>query len=138
LINDLSTKKLILALDLFNKFEYESNKFGPYSFKLADQIENLCDLKLVKKTKDEKHSSADELNYYGEITAPFRYELTKYGKLIAKDVFEKLDENEQQELNLLKKKFNSKSLHALLSYVYNRIDKEWLEKSEIRDQYVLY
>ena len=123
---------------IFNELDYRPDRFGPYSDKLADQIENLCDLKLIKKTVVNNQDAADELNYYGDIVHPYKFELTKYGEVIAKNVYQNLSPQERIRLTEIKKKFNSKSLHTLLSFVYNTVDEKWLKKSEIKDKYVLY
>jgi len=108
-----------------NELHYKPDNFGPFSDKLSDQIENLVDMQLVKKVRGKYPDLADEFNYYysGE-KIPDKFELTKYGEVLAKNIFEHLKEEEKKKISTIKKEFNSISLDALLSYVYNKSDKK--------------
>lgn len=123
--------------DIFSELNYKPDNFGPFSDKLADQIENLVDLKLISRSKGKNPELADEFNYYyTETKIPDKFELTMYGEALAKEIFAQLTDEERNKIIHVKEKFNTIPLDALLSFLYNTISEEWLEHSKIKDKYV--
>ena len=123
--------------DIFMGLGYKADNFGPYSDKLADQLENLVDLKLIERKNGDSNDIADELidnNYYYQKNIT-KYKLNKYGEVVAKKIFNELTDQDKKNIIGIKNKFNSIPLDSLLGFVYNNIPKEYLLNSKIKDKY---
>lgn len=114
-------------------FDFEPDNFGPFSDELQDEIEKLRTVGLIETEVVGGEKGADE--YVAEsYSRPTRFSLTPMGRKIAAKLLED-DADASHALEEIKKRFNSVSLDALLSYVYNNSDEEWLKRSIVKDKY---
>lgn len=121
---------------VFKELNYKGDNFGPFSDRLVDQIENLVDLKLIERTKSSSPDLADEFVYFSDAKIPDKFQLTKYGEVIAKKFFDELSDDDKKRIIGIKKRFNSIPLDSLLYFVYNNVPKEYLDNSRIKGKYV--
>lgn len=109
------------------QFDYESNKYGPYSVDLAVTLEELEDRGLIE-TEEIQNRSGNTVR---------EYKLTDFGYKVTQEI---LNERESElepifnEMSDVKHNHGAKSLDRLLRYVYNKYP-GYTDKSEL-DEYV--
>lgn len=114
----------------FEKFEeeleFEAWKFGPWSSTISlDYPQAMEDLSLLEITKtDDLEIDADSL-----LVVDFQrkdqmsgYKLSEKGREVAKVYYDRLESDEKEKIERLKKIWNEKTLSELLNYVYLRYD----------------
>lgn len=105
-------------------FEFKAYKYGPFDSGVYTTLEELKEKKLIKKTAPEDHASPRD--------EP-KYELTEKGAEEAKDLYEQLDERQQQLLQWVRYQQADRALGSLLSYVYRKYP-DMTTESEISDR----
>lgn len=97
------------------EYEFESYKYGPFSFDLAS---DLSDLSINYELID-----VEEIPFVTSdgISTTSVYSLTNKGKkYVEKEVLTRLDEEQKKAIQLIINKYASLSLDKLLSYVYEK------------------
>ena len=125
-----------------NDFIYEPYNFGPYSSEVFDAIEALINAGLVEANKSSSEGYLDEVDRFqiesqsGENVDNQKntviYSLTEEGRRVASALFQNLNQQERDELTMIKRKFNSINLRKLLQYVYRKYPK-YTTESVIKD-----
>jgi uncharacterized protein YwgA len=123
-------------------FNFDAYNFGPYSSEVFDSVRALINAGLVKSDQLESEGFLDEADRYQieEQTLDTEpgprktvvYSLTPEGEIVASALFNSLTQHEREELESLKKSFNSIELRKLLQYVYRKYPASTTE-SVIRD-----
>lgn len=123
--------------------DYDAYKMGPYSKDLTKNLEELESANIVKSERlkywirDDADPGTQEVDVESsggkEEVESEKYMLTDIGKKIAKDIWEKLGDDERQSMEEFKSFFNSLSLRQLLIYTYERFP-EYTTESEIKDE----
>ncbi|MBB6067857.1 hypothetical protein [Methanococcus maripaludis] len=102
------------------KPEFKPYNYGPYSFDIADNLEQL------------------EWNEYIEIEGEKRrtqsFKLTKKGILEIEEKFEKLNPDLKEKIKILRKGCDELGTDGILKYVYTNYP-EYKEKSKIKNRY---
>lgn len=90
-------------------FEFTAEKYGPHDEGVLDALDCLAEYGYVERTPEAIHDAEHD----GDQLC-----LTPKGKQEAKELYERLSEREQQLVHWVKYKQSTRSLGALLSYVY--------------------
>lgn len=140
----LLAKETILGKLVDQDFSYEPYHFGPYSVEVLDNIEALKELGLVKAVAAPARSYVEESDRY-QVDADSNaveqagnmetFELTDDGIKVAETLFNSMDQQQREEIERVKSRFNSLDLRQLLRYVYKKYPESTTE-SKIKD-YVL-
>lgn len=148
-------QKLLFLLDkeynigklVTNYFSFRAFDYGPFDETIFSDIEALVNYGLVDKSKEKKSMSEDStekrlLNDYflnkedgsieeiPESEGVEVFKLTPKGASIAEQLFNSLKSDTKEDIIKLKKRFNHKSLTALIKYVYSNFP-EYTEFSKL-------
>jgi DNA-binding HxlR family transcriptional regulator len=102
-------------LDLDNFYEFQPERWGPFSQEVIEDVVQLNKLEIVKITV-ETFKPNDPA---GEVVQGWNFELTDDGEKIAKEINENLSKNIKEAMTSLKK-FNDMPLKKLLKYVHKK------------------
>jgi len=122
-----------LELNIYNFIEYD---YGPWSSEIQSDIRLLGEGGLVKIVEDKLLISVEVIDRTDkdEIVNTIEiYSLTPGGEKIAKEIFDKLNNNEKKILLEIKYEFNKIPLTDLIKYVYEKYP-EMTTKSKILDK----
>ncbi len=97
--------------------------FGPYSFHVANKIDNLASLGLIEKT-GKKNTNAEE------------FLISEKGKKIISSKYQKLDPAVRTELERLRQGLDQYGVDGILHDVYQNYD-QFRTKSKIKNRYKL-
>lgn len=128
-------------------FKFHAYNFGPYSSELFDSVQALVNAGLVeghmKAEKSDSERYLDEADRYqielqlGENPETSKdtigYRLTPQGERVASALWNSLSQSEKDEVENIKKSFNSIGLRQLLQYIYRKYP-ESAANSLIKDQ----
>ena len=102
--------------DVHMKFNFEPDRFGPFSSDIYDEIDFLKSIGMIKEEVGKK------------------YEITDKGKrFLQTKTYERVHEDIRKHISDLKEKHGRKKLDDLLRYVYSNYP-DFTVKSEIRDK----
>lgn len=90
-------------------FEFTAEKYGPHDEGVLAALDCLTEYEYVERTPETNHDA----EYDGDA-----FRLTAKGKREAKNLYERLSEREQQLVHWVKYKQSTRSVGALLSYIY--------------------
>jgi hypothetical protein len=131
-----------------DSFNFVPFKMGPWTNEVYDEVDFLESLGLLTKDSDEKRSEIDAvhddelfnemiLDKYQKNTTFMNeqsetFMLTDSGKIKAKEIWNRLTNEEKNRLLNVKSKFNKLNLKQFLRYVYKK-HPEYTTESEIKD-----
>lgn len=112
--------------DMDDLFEYEGDRFGPFSVELAKTLNSLENRDLVEKGT-ETNRSGDEMH---------RYRITDRGRLVMNRILTDDDypdiSNLMNQIETIKREYDSMSLDELLRYVYRKYP-QYTTESELEE-----
>jgi len=131
-------------VQLARDYSFKPYKMGPFSEDILHDIDELIAADMIQTEKLTYHLTDDnDFNYeersnYEEYTdeqkiVSKRFKLTEKGEKIGKELWDKLEKEQQQSLIEFKSFFNSLSLRQLLVFVYDNFP-EYTEESVIKDR----
>lgn len=107
-------------------FEYEADRFGPFSVELAKTLNSLENRDLIEK-RTETNRSGDEMH---------RYRITDRGRQIMNRILTDDDYPDisglMSQIETIKREYDSMSLDELLRYVYRKYPR-FTEESELEE-----
>lgn len=131
-----------------DNFNFIPFKMGPWSNEIYDEVDFLESLGLLTKGSKEKRSAIDAEHdnelFSGMVLDKYQksassvdeecevFKLTDSGKVKAKEIWDRLADEEKKRLIELKSKFNKMNLKQFLRYVYKKYP-EYTTESEIKD-----
>jgi len=116
--------------DIPDLYNFKAYDFGPCMDDLYDDLEFAEDIGLLtveEVPSGNEYEGADEDAFIEDfgfrlIKQPTRrdFVLTEIGKQAGKEIYDALDEDKQNRLNQIKRRFNSMQFFELLRYVYRK------------------
>lgn len=138
------TKEYPALRPIFERLNYRGDHYGPFSDRVQDDMEALRTLGLVETGEiavgdeplaDELLTDTSTLLYTPSRTI-IQYSLTSLGRNVAERLAQTATSEQIAAVQEIKRKFNSIPLDQLLSYVYRNSERQYTERSRIRDRYI--
>ncbi|ADB60297.1 hypothetical protein Htur_1409 [Haloterrigena turkmenica DSM 5511] len=110
--------------DLYNAFEFRSDKYGPFSPELHATLDKLQERDLIAKEVKKNRSGNEK----------YAYRLTPTGQQVVQKLINRNDlsgfDDILEDAQNVKKRYNNKPLDRLLRYVYSKYP-EYTDESEL-------
>jgi hypothetical protein len=123
----LLQKETVFSGKVHEKFDFKPWKFGPFSKEIYEDLDLLVSLDLVDVEERElanyvDYTEQDELigSEPGEPVVERVFSLTDRGKKVAEKLRKLISEKDWQEIDGLKRRFESVPLTRLIQYVYHK------------------